>query len=211
MKPLLRGVLLAALLALGGAARADWVVQVAALADSKFLTEMRVAINKAGFPVTTEPLAQQNGPPLTRLLVGPYDTKAEAQVAAVQLAPHGWPGYVKQRTEARKPIPRPAAPQHPSPRQRPAAPLPAARAPSTSRASVPPVPVRPEPTPSAPPAPSSRPSPSLQPARPAEPPIAPSSRSSESASSQPAQPPPTGSFGRYSTRDRAFAELRYTF
>jgi cell division septation protein DedD len=107
MKPLLRGVVLAALLASAGAAQADWVVQIAAFADSMFLRQMVDSIRRAGFPVTTEPLARADGPTLTKLLAGPYETKAEAEAAAVQLAAHGWPGYLKQRTEVRKPTPRP--------------------------------------------------------------------------------------------------------
>jgi hypothetical protein len=195
MKPLFRGVLLAALLTSVDAARADWVVQIAAFADSAFLRQIAESVRKAGFPVTTEPLARAEGPALTRLLAGPYETKAEAEAAVVQLAARGWPGYLKQRMDARKPTPRPAPPQSASPKPRPAAPPPAAKAPSKSRASVPPVPVRSEPTPSAPAAPSSRASPSLQPAQPAEPPPAPSTPSPGSASSQPAQP----------------AELRFSF
>ena len=182
MKPLLRGVLLAVLLASAEAARADWVVQIAAFADSSFLRQMVKSIRNAGFPVTTEPLASAEGPALTRLLAGPYETKAEAQAAAVQLAARGWPGYLKHRTEAGKPAPRPAAPRPASPEPRTTAPPPAARAPSKSRASVPPVPVPSGPTPSAQPAPSSRATPSLQPAQPAEPPPAPPSRSPESSS-----------------------------
>jgi DedD protein len=107
MKPLLRGALLAVLLASVNAARADWVVQIAAFADSAFLRQMAKSIRNAGFQVTTEPLANANGPALTRLLAGPYETKAEAEAAAVQLAARGWPGYLKQRTEVRKPTPRP--------------------------------------------------------------------------------------------------------
>jgi cell division septation protein DedD len=118
MRPLLRGVLLAALLASAEAVRADWVVQLAALADSAFLRQMAESIRKAGFPVTTELLARADGPALTRLLAGPYETKAEAQAAAVQLAGRGWPGYVKQRTEARKPTPRPAPPPPATPSRR---------------------------------------------------------------------------------------------
>ena len=127
MKPLLRGVLLAVLLASVGAARADWVVQLAAFADSAFLRQMAESIRKAGFPVTTEPLARADGTALTRLLAGPYETKAEAQAAAVKLAARGWPGYVKQRTEARKPTP----PPPPPPRART----------STAPPSVPPTPL----------------------------------------------------------------------
>jgi cell division septation protein DedD len=110
MKPLLRGVALVALLASAEAARADWVVQIAAFADSVFLRQMVESIRKAGFPVTTEPLANTDGPSLTKLLAGPYETKAEAERAAVQLAAHGWPGYLKQRAEALKPTPRPTPP-----------------------------------------------------------------------------------------------------
>lgn len=107
MSPLLRGVLLVALLASTQAVRADWVVQLAAFADSAFLRQMVESVRKAGFPVTTEPLTRPDGTALTKLLAGPYETKAEAQAAAVQLAAHGWPGYLKQRTEVRKPTPRP--------------------------------------------------------------------------------------------------------
>jgi DedD protein len=114
MKPLLRGLVLAALLVSIESARADWVVQIAAFADSVFLRQMVESIRKAGFPVTTEPLANPDGPSLTRLLAGPFDTKAEAEAAAVRLAAHGWPGYLKQRTEARKPAPRPT-PASPAP------------------------------------------------------------------------------------------------
>lgn len=159
MKTLFRGVLLVALLASVNAARADWVVQIAAFADSSFLRQMVESIRKAGFPVTTEPLANADGPALTRLLAGPYETNAEAQAAAVQLAAHGWPGYVKQRTDARK-----------------SASPPAATKPAATGTSVPAVPVLPKPTPSARPAPSSRTTPSLQPAQPAEPPPTPSPR-----------------------------------
>jgi hypothetical protein len=110
MKPLLRGALLAVLLASVNAARADWVVQIAAFADSAFLRQMAKSIRNAGFQVTTEPLANANGPALTRLLAGPYETKAEAQTAARKLAAKGWPGYLRQRTETGKPAPRPATP-----------------------------------------------------------------------------------------------------
>ncbi len=174
MKPFIRLALLAALLASAGA-RADWVVQVAALADSAFLRQMAESIRKAGFPVTTEPLAQKGGPPLTRLLAGPYEAKAEAEAAAVQLAGRGWPGYVKQRTESRKPPPRPAAPP-PAAKPQPVSRPPAAAPSSRKGSSVPSAPVPSKPAPSAPPAPSSPPSPSLQPARPAEPPAPASAR-----------------------------------
>ncbi len=115
MRPLLRGIVLAALLASVEAARADWVVQLAAFADSSFLRQMVESIRKAGFPVMTEPLARADGPALTMLFAGPYDTKAEAEGAASQLVTHGWPGYVKQRTKARTPTPRPT----PAPRATP--------------------------------------------------------------------------------------------
>ena len=114
LRGVVRGILLAVLLASVGAARADWFVQVAVLADSSFLRDIAESIRKAGFPVTTEPLPRADGPALTRLLVGPYETKAEAQTAARKLAVMGWPGYLRQRTEARKPTPPPATPP-PSP------------------------------------------------------------------------------------------------
>lgn len=170
MKPLLRGVLLAVLLASAEAARADWVVQIAAFADSSFLRQMVKSIRNAGFPVTTEPLASAEGPALTRLLAGPYETKAQAQAAAVRLAAHGWPGYVKQRPEDRKPTPRPTPALTSSKKLQAAAPpFPATKSAAT-RVSVPAAPVRSERTPSPSPAPSTRSSPSLQPARLAEPP-----------------------------------------
>jgi cell division septation protein DedD len=114
VNPFVRGVFLVALLAWVQPARADWVVQLAAFADSAFLRQIADSVRKAGFPVTTEPLVRPDGPSLTRLLAGPYETKAEAEAAVVQLAAHGWPGYLKQRTEARKPTPRPT----PDPRLR---------------------------------------------------------------------------------------------
>lgn len=174
MRPLFRGILLAALLASVNAARADWVVQIAAFADSAFLRQMAESIRKAGFPVTTEPLAREDGPALTRLLAGPYETKAEAEAAAVKLAAFGWPGYVKTRTEAGEPAPRPAARPPASKKPKAVAPPPAAtKKRAATGGSVPAVPVPPKPTPSAPPAPSPRATPSLQPARPAEPPAKP--------------------------------------
>src|SRR5258708_34276797 len=105
MKPLLRGVLLAALLASVEAARADWVVQLAAFADSAFLRQMGESVRKAGFPVTTEPLARADGPALTRLLAGPYETKAEAEAAAGPPTGRAGPGSPKQRTDTAQPTP----------------------------------------------------------------------------------------------------------
>ena len=119
VNPLVRGVFLAALLASVQAARADWVVQLAAFADSAFLRQIAESVRKAGFQVTTEPLVRTDGPSLTRLLAGPYQTKAEAEAAAVRLAALGWPGYLRQRTDARKPAPRPAAPPRSSLHERP--------------------------------------------------------------------------------------------
>jgi hypothetical protein len=155
MKPLLRGVLLVAVFASVNAARADWLVQVAALSDSLFLRQMSAAIRRAGFPVTTEPVARPEAPALTRLLVGPYETKAEAQAAAVKLTVLGWPGYLRQRAQVRptsaRPTPARPTPARPTPAT-PATPVRATAAPAPTPTRVTPKPVSLEPVPLAPPA-----------------------------------------------------------
>lgn len=152
MNRALRGALAAALLACAAGARADWFVQVAVLADSKFLDQMKVSIRAAGFPVTSEALTRPGLPRLGRLLVGPYDTRAEALAVAAQLAPLGWPGYLRERTPPRTGS---------SPTRAQAAPRPTPAAPRT----VPP------PAPAPTPVPTATSAPSLAPALPAVPPV----------------------------------------
>ncbi|HEY6930028.1 MAG TPA: DUF1302 family protein [Thermoanaerobaculia bacterium] len=74
---------------------ADYAVQVAALADPALLARAAADLREAGYPVLTEPLTTKQGQKLTRLMVGPYRDKKEAEAAAAQLAAGGWPGYVR--------------------------------------------------------------------------------------------------------------------
>lgn len=132
-----RAALVFALLACAHPLFAEWYVQVAAFADATTLQESSDRLRKAGFPVETEPFAPKYGKPLTRLLVGPFATKAEAEAASGKLASAGWPGYLRFRK------PPSAAPVPPAPAQQP---------PTTPAKAKPAPPPTPTPSPATPPA-----------------------------------------------------------
>jgi hypothetical protein len=122
-----RGAAAALLLLLAGAAslRGAWAVQVAAYADRSNLEEGAAKLRKAGYPVAFEAFAPRVGPPLTRLLAGPYPTREAASAAAAELARAGWPGYVRRYEPTARPGTAPAPPPA-SPAPERAAPAPAA-------------------------------------------------------------------------------------
>jgi uncharacterized protein DUF1302/sporulation related protein len=126
---------------------ADYVVQVAAFADQAFLAEASEKLVKAGFPVVTEKFAPRYGKPLTRLLVGPYRDRKEAEAVAAKLAQIGWPGYLRPYTAARStvaPVPSPIPPPPPPVAARIQTPPPAST-PAPAEEAPPPPPPAPEP------------------------------------------------------------------
>lgn len=92
----------------GGAAAADWAVQVAAYTDRAQADEGAAILTRAGFPVFTETVPPAVGGPVTRLLVGPYKERPEAEATALRLKERGWPVEV-QLHEPRPPAPVPTA------------------------------------------------------------------------------------------------------
>jgi hypothetical protein len=131
------------LLMLAGAAilRADWAVQVAAYADRSNLEVGVESLKKAGYPVALESFTPRVGPPLTRLLAGPYPTRKAAEEAAARLARAGWPGYVRRFTPPAPAPPRETPPPAPPAREAapaPARPAPPPPAPAAEKAPAPP-------------------------------------------------------------------------
>jgi hypothetical protein len=102
---------------------ADWYVQVAAFADRSALDESAERLKKAGYPIETEAFTPKYGQPLTRLLVGPFATKAEAEETSKKLAAIGWPGYLRLRRTAAPPTPA-VARTAPPPAKAPSSPSP---------------------------------------------------------------------------------------
>ncbi|HEY7864199.1 MAG TPA: SPOR domain-containing protein, partial [Thermoanaerobaculia bacterium] len=136
----------AALALFAGAATlcADWAVQVAAYADETLLAEAAAQLESQGFPIVTERFTPPNGTPLTRLMVGPYRDRRDAEVVRDRLETAGFPGYVRQyRTPT-------AAPPAPSPTPAPRA----TPAPPAAPVTTPPAKAAPPPAASAPPPPA---------------------------------------------------------
>lgn len=119
-------------LAAAASMRGAWAVQVAAYSDKTNLEEGAARLKKAGFPVAVEAFAPRVGPPLTRLLAGPYPTREAAEAAAGQLAKAGWPGYVR-RFAPPAPARSEPPPARPAPRETSPPPTPAPAGPVSAR------------------------------------------------------------------------------
>jgi hypothetical protein len=92
------------------------VVQVAACTDRADADERAADLSRDGFPVLTDTLTPAVGPPLNRVLVGPYRDRKDADAAAIRLEERGSPGYVHSYAppaaavpEAPPPLPEAAA------------------------------------------------------------------------------------------------------
>lgn len=177
-------VLALALWAPGRTLLADWYVQVAAFADRSALDESAERLKKAGYPVETEAFTPKYGQPLTRLLVGPFATKSEAEAASAKLAGIGWPGYLRLRKTTAPPSLPPAPTAVPTKAAPTKAPPPA----KTPASPPPPAPVR-TPTPEAfpaeaPPKETRTPTPEPAAAPASEPAEAPEKETAESAAAE---------------------------
>jgi outer membrane biosynthesis protein TonB len=129
-----------ALFAGAAALRADWAVQVAAYADDRHLAEAAQRLESEGYPIVTERFTPPNGAPLTRLMVGPYKDRRDAELVRDRLETAGFPGYVRSYKPVSPPSAPTPAPAAPKPTPAPAPAPPPVAAPSTPAPKAPPQP-----------------------------------------------------------------------